>query len=219
MSRGKRGLKRVNALKQELERINEKIETALEHGQTENDLRVVVRRRDELISLIGEAAKEEARREIEIAKREARRLKQGKKKPGGNHPGNQDDDCDDQDDDDDDDDGNGGNGNGGNGDGGGHKKDCCCCCCEAKEKKPASGSSVPDATCVYVRTGTIVAAWNRGAQRWEEFDANSEVIKVSFVTGGILAVGKDKAAIFDCKLGQWLAAYDPADALVDGEGK
>lgn len=219
MSRGKRGLMRVNALKDELERINKKIETALEHGQTENDLRVVVRRRDELISLIGEAAKEEARREIEIAKREARRLKQGKKKPGGNHPGNQDDDADDQDDDDDDDEGNGGNGNGGNGDGGGHKKDCCCCCCEAKEKKPASGSSVPDATCVYVRTGTIVAAWNRGAQRWEEFDANSEVIKVSFITGGILAVGKDKAAIFDCKLGQWLAAYDPADALVDGEGK
>lgn len=215
MSRGKRGLMRVNALKDELERINKKIETALEHGQTENDLRVVVRRRDELVSLIGEAAKEEARREIEIAKREARRLKQGKKKPGGNHPGNPDDDADDQDDDD----GNGGNGNGGNGDGGEHKKDCCCCCCEAKEKRPASGSSVPDATCVYVRTGTIVAAWNRGAQRWEEFDANSEVIKVSFITGGILAVGKDKAAIFDCKLGQWLAAYDPADALVDGEGK
>ncbi|MFQ5347787.1 MAG: hypothetical protein ACE5ED_08080, partial [Rhodothalassiaceae bacterium] len=61
---------------------------------------------------------------------------------------------------------------------------------------------MPDATCVYVQTATTVAAWNRGGQRWEVFDAMSEIVKVTFISGGILAIGKDKAAIFDCKLGR-----------------
>ncbi|GAB4129348.1 MAG: hypothetical protein Kow00104_14850 [Rhodothalassiaceae bacterium] len=47
----------------------------------------------------------------------------------------------------------------------------------------------------------------------------SEIEKVTFITGGILAIGKVKAAIFDCKLGQWLKPYDPVAGLVDGEGK
>lgn len=78
---------------------------------------------------------------------------------------------------------------------------------------------MPDATCVYVQTATTVAAWNRGGQRWEVFDAMSEIVKVTFISGGILAIGKDKAAIFDCKLGRWLRAFDPPQPLTDGAGK
>jgi hypothetical protein len=212
MSSGKRGKKRLDELVEEVGRINKKLELAREMGLTEADLKIVLRRLGELNDLIGDAAKEEARREINCAKKEARRVRDGRKKPGGNHPGNDDDEPDDKDDDDDKKDGGGGSGDGGGGEG----KSCCCC---KPEAKPASGSSVPDATCVYVQTDTTVAAWDRGQQRWEVFDAQSAIIKVTFITGGILAIGKDRAAIFDCKLGLWLKPFDPAAPISDGAGK
>ncbi|GER00617.1 hypothetical protein JCM17845_12400 [Iodidimonas gelatinilytica] len=216
MSAGKRGLKRVEDTKKELERIKKKIEIAQELNP-DIDLGQVDDRIARLDDLIAEGAKEEARREAINLEKEARRLRDGKKKPGGNHPGNDCDEPDDKDDDDDDDD-DGGNGNGGDGNGGGGSSKCCCCCSSAPAA-PASGSGVPDATCVYLQTRTTVAAWNRGGQRWEVFDAKSEIIKVTFITGGILAIGKDKGALFDCKLGTWLKAFDPAENLVDGDGQ
>ncbi|NKC17001.1 MAG: hypothetical protein GKR94_33835 [Gammaproteobacteria bacterium] len=210
MSSGKRGLKRLEELNIEVERINKKLDMAQEFGLNEEDLGVVIRRLEELHDLIGDAAKEEARREINCAKKEARRIRDGRKKPGGNHPGNDDDEPDDKDDPDDPD----------GGDGGDDEKCCCCCkCTPAAAPSPASGSSVPDATCVYVQTETTVAAWDRGQQRWEVFDAQSAIVKVTFISGGILVVGKDKAAIFDCKIGLWLKAFDPSGSLIDGAGQ
>lgn len=215
MSAGERGLKRLEELMKEQERIGKKLEFALEKGVAENELGLLRGRLKRIGALIGDAAKEEARREAANLEKEARRVRDGKKRPGGNHPGNE---CDEPDEKEGPANGNGGDGGDGDGDGGGDKKCCCCCCCKPAPA-PASGSSVPDATCVYVRTETTVAAWNRAGQRWEVFDAMSEIVKVTFITGGILAIGKDKAAIFDCKLGQWLKPYDPAADLVDGEGK
>ncbi len=231
MSSGKRGLKRIAELEKERDRILEKLEIAKEYGVPDHKLRPLVEKLEEVEKLIGRAAREEAKRELRCLAEEARRVRDGKKKPGGNHPGNKHDDPDDTDDDDDDDQngqGNGGTPNGdgggngdGNGDGGaGGGKCCCCCCAKAKsDKKPASGSSVPDATCVYVQGPTTVAAWSRARQDWVVFQAGSPIVKVVLITGGILAVAERAAAIFDCKLGIWLKTYHPSDIpLSDGGG-
>ncbi len=236
MSSGKRGLKRLAELEKERARIKEKLEIAEDYGVPEHKLRPLVEKLELIDKLIGTAAREEAKRELRCLAEEARRVRDGKKKPGGNHPGNKHDEPDDDDDDDDDNDQNGnGGGNGdnngsGNGDGNGHdggggggKKQCCCCCCCAKpksDKKPASGSSVPDATCVYVQGPTSVAAWSRARQDWVVFRAGSPIVKVVLITGGILAVAERGAAIFDCKLGIWLKTYRPSDVpLSDGGGR
>jgi len=214
MSAGKRGLKRVQGLKEELERIRKKIELARECGLADGKIKELIELADDLKEPIGEAIEKEAQREAEALKEEAARIKKGRKMPGGNHPGNKDDCPDDTDDDDDDDDEDDGNGNGnGNGD---DKKKCCCCCKPAPS--PASGSSVPDATCVYVRGETTVAAWSRAMQEWKVFDAGSPIVDVVMITGGILAVGERRAAIFDCKLGDWLAPYDSTETLQEGGG-
>lgn len=231
MSSGKRGLMRLIDLEIERDRIKEKLEIAKEYGVPGHRLQPLIEKLGQIEKLIGTAAREEARRELRCLAEEARRIRDGKKRPGGNHPGNKNDEPDDHDDDDDDDrDGSGGNppdGNGGPDDGGGNgggedKQKCCCCCCDKSkgEKKPASGSSVPDATCVYVQGPTTVAAWSRPRQDWVVFQAGSPIVKVVLVTGGVLAVAERAAAIFDCKLGLWLKTYRPADVpLADGGGK
>ena len=231
MSSGKRGLKRIEELEKERYRIQEKLKIAREYGVPEHRLAPLVEKLEAVDRLIGTAAREEAKRELRCLAEEARRIRDGRKKPGGNHPGNKHDDPDDHDGDDDDDngmdDGDTPDGNGdkpnGDGNGGDKKKKCCCCCCCPKpkpDKKPASGSSVPDATCVYVQGPTTVAAWSRPRQDWVVFQAGSPIVKVVLVTGGILAVAERAAAIFDCKLGIWLKTYRPSDIpLSDGGGR
>lgn len=226
MSSGKRGLRRIQELQAELGRIRAKLEHARENGVPERDVEDLVEGLPHLDRTVGEAAVAEAKREADRLAAEAQRIHEGRKRAGGNHPGNQDDEPDDMaEDDDDSGDGNGG-GDGGEGDGDGEEEKksycCCCCCCYYKKKDPpmpASGSSVPDATCVYVQSATLVAAWSRPIQDWLVFDAQSEIVEVTFVTGGILAVGKQRAALFDCKLGIWLKAYESPEELLDGAGK
>jgi hypothetical protein len=145
----------------------------------------------------------EAHNEIKKAEEEAARIRDGKgpKKPAG--PGDPD-----GDEENNNGDGNGnGGGNGGNGNGGGGG--CCC-----------SSSESPEAVCVFVRSDKSVWAWDRREQAWKQFSNSSEIVEVEFVKGGILAVAKAGAALFDCGLGIWLSELSSSpEELVDGSGK
>lgn len=207
------GLPRLEELKKEMGRIRKKIALAEEMGVdsavvagSSLNLDALREMLEGLAKEVGRAAIAEARNEIKQAEDEAARIRDGKgpKKAAG--PGDPDGDGHN---------GNGGNGNGGNGNGGNGNGGN-----GNGNGGGSSSSGPPEPVCVFVRSDKLVWAWDRREQAWKRFSNGSEIVKVEFVKGGILAVAKAGAALFDCGLGVWLSelSSSPED-LVEGAGK
>lgn len=75
----------------------------------------------------------------------------------------------------------------------------------------------PPAACVYVRSQTIIHCWNRRAQMWRSFDLGSEIVDVQIGGGGVLAVARTGAILFDCEIGEFLTPLGVRENLEEGE--
>lgn len=212
------GFKRLQDLLEELKKIEKKREIAIEHGASDNDLRILDREMKRLLGRVGKAAEREAVREARDAQIEANRIRDGKPQkpkpcenspgnpnpPGGMPPGG------------------GTPPPGGTPPGGGTPP-------PGGGTPPAGGtpsgggatpsSQLPNANCIYTHSENTVWAWSRPAQKWIPFKFDSTIKEVKFVTGGIFAIAEKGAVLFDCTLGSWLRPLDSTpDLLLNGEG-
>lgn len=75
-----------------------------------------------------------------------------------------------------------------------------------------------DPLTIYVQSKDTVWAWSAHDAKWYAQKFSSDLVKVSLITGGILAISAHSAALWDTYLSRWLKVLDvPADALTDGE--
>ncbi len=152
MTSGERGHRRIGELKDEIDRIEDKIKFAASLG-AEEEVDALAAELDDFRSAVATASLAEARRELEAGFADVEAISAGVPRKGGNHPGNDTNEgeihigsskprkgkplVDPGGEDGNGGDGNGGDGNGGNGgdgnggNGGGDGSGCCGCSCNA----------------------------------------------------------------------------------------
>ena len=59
--------------------------------------------------------------------------------------------------------------------------------------------------------------FHRRDQKWKQYFNESGIVEVKFVRGGILAVAKKGAALFDCGFGVWLKELVSSEDLIGGD--
>lgn len=207
--------KRLAGVDDEIKRIQAKIKAAEDHGADFSDVNQLNKDIAALDEPIKEAALAAARRELAEVEAELERIKEGRPDPeqdrgadGG--PGSDGKDGKDGKDGEDGQDGGGGGGAAGDGDDADAKKNVKGKYSEtAKKKEPLT---------IFVRSKRTVWAWSRANGRWLEQSFDSDLKEVKIITGGILAVAENGAALWDTFLGRWLGQLSVApDSLEQGE--
>ncbi len=76
----------------------------------------------------------------------------------------------------------------------------------------------PDPTTIWVRSENSVWAWARRTQSWIEQAFQTPILEVQEISGGLLVIAKEDAALFDTAIGTWLGVLGttPQELLEGG---
>jgi hypothetical protein len=213
--------KRIKDAEDELRRIEDKLAKAKQLGDNDHDIPVLLALLPKLRRALGRAARMAARREADELKAEIDRIAKGLPRPdagNGNGPGptptpspsptpsptptpapS----------------GGGGAGSAGaqpaaGGAGGGDSSAGL-----GAEKETAKSKQ---ALTLYVRSDKTIWAWDRAAQDWVGHSFTSEIVDVKLISGGILAIAKHEAVLWDTFFGRWLTPLKvPSEDLTKGD--
>ena len=199
--------KAIAEVEQELQRIRDKLAKARENDASDAQVKGIEAGLEQMKKALREAALAAARRELAEARKRAQDIKKGNippppPPPNGGGPGpippmpNP---------------AGGGGGNGGSDD----------------DSDGSSGAGLGGATTteeardplrIFVRSNDTVWAWSRRDQAWIRQDFDSELIEVKLIEGGIFAIAKMGAALFDVLFGRWLTLLDTGgETLIEGD--